>query len=98
MPTQTPTQTPVIPTITATATRTATIGDLDQHRYGTASVTQTPTPKATQTPTGVNVGGLRATSFQTGTQIQWQAGYQPSNLGFRIYREVNGVKVLITPI
>jgi hypothetical protein len=68
----------------------------------TGSITQTPTPTATETPTLVKVGGFRATSFPNGTLIQWQAGYQPSNLGFSVYREVNGLavngqKVLVTP-
>ena len=29
--------------------------------------------------------------------MRWRAGYQPRNLGFQVYREVNGAKVLISP-
>lgn len=78
------TPTPVVPTPTLTATIAPT-------------TTQTPTPSPTQTPTLINGMSVMATTYQNGTRIQWEAGYQPTNLGFRVYREVNGVKALVSP-
>ncbi len=98
-PTATATPTPTatatqLPTPTATPTVTATIV-----ATVTASPTATPpgTPTALETPTGVKVTGMRATGYQNGTQLRWRAGYRPYNLGFRIYREMNGGQVLISP-
>ena len=39
----------------------------------------------------------RATSYGNGTHVEWRAGFQPRSLGFRVYREVNGNKVLVSP-
>ncbi len=88
-PTVTPTATPMA-TETATATIIVTM-------TATATATVLATPTAMETPTAVKVGAIRATSYQNGTQLRWRAGYQPRNLGFRIYREVDGDKVLISP-
>jgi len=95
-----PTATPTggVPTITMTPTPnvpTATPTIINPTATGTT--TRTATPTATETPTLVKVGGFRATSYSNGTHIQWQSGYQPSNLGFSVYREENGQKVLISP-
>ena len=78
------------PVETATATTTST-------STATGTTTQTATPTPTQTPTLVSVGSLQANSYQTGTLVRWQAGYQPTNIGFRLYREVNGAKVPASP-
>ena len=43
------------------------------------------------------VGDVSAASYSDGTDIEWQAGYQPRIIGYRIYREVNGEKVLVSP-
>ena len=40
---------------------------------------------------------LRATRYHSATHLEWQSGYQPQTIGFRIYREQNGHKVLISP-
>jgi hypothetical protein len=58
---------------------------------------QTATPSPTQTPTLVRADSWRATSYANGTHLEWRAGFQPHSLGFRVYREVNGSKVLVSP-
>ena len=91
--------TPTVPatrTTTPTATLTPTLTATPNPTV-TATTTQAASPTASETPTAVRVGDLRATSYQEGTQLQWRAGHQPGNLGFRVYREVNGAKALISP-
>ncbi len=83
-------------TATATATRTAT-ATATASATATTTATATATPTATQTPTVVRAGNLRATRYQDGTHIQWQAGYEPHSVGYRIYREQDGKKVLVSP-
>ena len=77
-------------TATATATAAATATTVDP------SATATPTPSASETPTLTRSTDLRASSYPSGTRIQWRAGFEPHNLGFRVYREVNGARVLIS--
>lgn len=52
------------------------------------------------TPTEVRLLSLTATRYDRGTLLQWRTGYESHNLGFTIYREVNGVrtKVNATPV
>jgi hypothetical protein len=85
-------------TIDATPTATATI-DATATATGTLAptATQTATPAPTETPTLVRADSWRATSFANGTHLEWRAGFRPQSLGFRVYREVNGDKVLISP-
>jgi len=45
----------------------------------------------------VNISSWRASSDGNGTHLEWKAGFQPRSLGFRIYREVSGKKVLVSP-
>jgi len=45
----------------------------------------------------VRADSWRATSYANGTQLEWRAGFGPHSLGFRVYREVAGEKVLISP-
>jgi len=40
---------------------------------------------------------MRATRYPNGTQVQWTSGYQPHSIGFRVYREEAGHKVLVSP-
>jgi len=48
--------------------------------------------------TAVRLTSLTATRMPNGrTRIEWRTGYEVDNVGFRIYREQDGVRVLITP-
>ncbi len=99
-PTLTVTVTPTItltatPTATFTATATATL-TATATATETTTATGTTTPTATQTPTSVRAGGMRATRYQNGTRVEWQSGYQPHSIGFRVYREEGGMKVPVS--
>jgi subtilisin-like proprotein convertase family protein len=48
-------------------------------------------------PTAVTLADLSATSYDTGTLIEWQTGSEASNLGFHVYREEQGQRVALTP-
>ncbi len=98
--TLTATETPtaiVTPVQTTTATPTENATDSATPTPTTTAVTVTPTPTATETPTMVRPGRLRATGYDNGTHLEWSAGYEPRSIGFRVYREVDGNKVLVSP-
>jgi hypothetical protein len=46
-------------------------------------------------PTEVAMGSFEATSFKQGVLIQWNTGYETNNLGFNLYREVDGKRTLV---
>lgn len=49
-------------------------------------------------PTAVKLTGFSATRYENGeVQLNWQSGYEVRNLGYIVYREVNGKRVAITP-
>ncbi|HSS20331.1 MAG TPA: C25 family cysteine peptidase [Pyrinomonadaceae bacterium] len=49
-------------------------------------------------PTAVKLTGFTATRYENGeVQLNWQSGYEVSNLGYNIYREENGRRVALTP-
>lgn len=47
-------------------------------------------------PTVANVEELTATAFRDGALIEWRTGFEFNNLGFRIYREREGARSLVT--
>ena len=47
-------------------------------------------------PTRVELSGLSAETGRTGVQVEWQTGFEAENLGYRVYREVNGAKVPVS--
>ncbi len=46
-------------------------------------------------PTAVNLSAFNATAFDEGTLLEWQTGFEVSNLGFRIWREEGGKRQLV---
>ena len=63
-----------------------------------AGVTQfSPWTFASVVPTAVNLDKFTATTESNGTLLQWQTGFEVNNLGFNIYRDVNGQRVKINP-
>ena len=49
------------------------------------------------TVTRVNLQGFKAHETQGGVLVEWQTGYEVDNLGFHLYREVDGEVVRLTP-
>jgi CSLREA domain-containing protein len=41
-------------------------------------------------PTAVEFAGMSASRYDGGTLLEWRTGFEVSNLGFNLYREVNG--------
>lgn len=48
-------------------------------------------------PTLAHLRSFEAVNYKDGTLLRWQTGYEVDNLGFRIYREEGGRRVLVTP-
>lgn len=48
-------------------------------------------------PTLARLRSFHALPVAEGVQLQWQTSFEAHNLGFRIYRETNGVRQLLTP-
>ena len=48
-------------------------------------------------PTEVRLLSFDATRYDRGTLLQWRTGYEVDNLGFNLYREVNGVRTRVNP-
>src|SRR5207244_5816174 len=46
--------------------------------------------------TEVRLLSFDATRYDRGVLLQWRTGYELDNLGFHLYREVNGVRTKIT--
>ncbi len=46
-------------------------------------------------PTAVNLISFAARSFDSGTFIEWQTGFEVDNLGFNIYREERGKRAMV---
>ncbi len=49
------------------------------------------------TVTRVNLKGFKAHQTRGGVLVEWQTGYEVNNLGFHVYREVDGELVRLTP-
>jgi hypothetical protein len=46
--------------------------------------------------TAVRLTAFAATRYDRGVLVQWQTGYEVDNLGFHVYREVNGQRARVT--
>jgi uncharacterized repeat protein (TIGR01451 family) len=50
-----------------------------------------------ETPTGVRLVSFTAGATSTGAWLSWKTGAETRNLGFNVYREVNGQRVQLNP-
>lgn len=50
----------------------------------------------TSAPTAVRMRGVQTVATADGVELRWRTGHEVDNLGFRIYREENGQRTLIT--
>lgn len=50
-----------------------------------------------QVPTAVTMNRLTATAHEDGVLLSWRTGLDMNNLGWHVYREVNGRRVRLTP-
>jgi autotransporter-associated beta strand protein len=50
-----------------------------------------------QAPTAVRLTKFNAASFNNGVSLVWESGFEVNNLGYHIYRELNGVRTRLTP-
>jgi hypothetical protein len=57
----------------------------------------TPTNCTPAPPTAVDLLSFNATAYSGGTLLEWKTGREVNNLGFRVYRDDGGKRVLITP-
>jgi hypothetical protein len=48
-------------------------------------------------PTAVRLRSFAARRTENGVLLEWDSGFEVDNLGYNIYREQNGVRVLVTP-
>jgi peptidase C25-like protein len=48
-------------------------------------------------PTAIEMADFSATSTDKGVLLEWRTGYEVDNLGFNLYREKNGRRVLVNP-
>jgi hypothetical protein len=48
-------------------------------------------------PTAVRLSKFKAIGFNDGVQVNWESGYEVNNLGYHVYRELNGVRTRVTP-
>jgi hypothetical protein len=48
-------------------------------------------------PTAVNLKRFGGASFTDGVALSWESGYEVNNLGYRLYREQNGLRTRVTP-
>lgn len=48
-------------------------------------------------PTAVDLIDFTATAYDSGTVLQWRTGFEANNLGFNVYREMNGRRRLANP-
>src|ERR1051325_8566200 len=64
---------------------------------GTAPVAQPQDVKAANSPTAARLESFAAATYNGGTLIQWQTGFEVDNLGFRLYRDASGKRTLLTP-
>jgi hypothetical protein len=48
-------------------------------------------------PTAVKLTGFHAIQSGNEVKLSWQSGYEVNNLGYNLYRDVNGVRTPVTP-
>ncbi|HEX8141786.1 MAG TPA: C25 family cysteine peptidase [Pyrinomonadaceae bacterium] len=75
---------------TTTTTMSWTQGNTGPWAIGAVSIV----PLA---PTQVELAAFEAMRTSAGVRLRWQTGYEVNNLGFNLYREVNGNRVRVTP-
>ena len=78
--------TPIGSFITATATN---LSSGDTSEFSTCLIVVA--------PTAVEFAGMSASSYDGATLIQWRTGFEVSNLGFNLYRDLNGNRSRINP-
>ncbi|MFL6212264.1 MAG: C25 family cysteine peptidase [Blastocatellia bacterium] len=63
------------------------------------TITNAGTPSACTPapPTSVDLLSFNATAYSGGTLLEWKTGREVNNLGFRVYRDEGGQRVLVTP-
>ena len=67
-------------------------------RIGTMTVAgQTFTVNQAGNPSAVTLVSFTASQYETGVLVQWRTGMEVENLGFRVYREQAGRRILVTP-
>jgi hypothetical protein len=52
-------------------------------------------PHVVNTPTAIDLIAFTASTYDTGTLIEWRTGFESENLGFRIYRDEAGKRTVI---
>jgi Peptidase family C25 len=55
-----------------------------------------PQPNDASAPTRARLESFDASSYDGGTLIEWRTGFEIDNLGFRLYREQDGKRALLT--
>jgi peptidase C25-like protein len=53
--------------------------------------------RASCAPTAIELVSFTAARFDKGVVLEWQTGFEADNLGFKVYREQSGKRVLVTP-
>jgi hypothetical protein len=48
-------------------------------------------------PTAVRLARFKATSYQSGVELNWDSGFEVDNLGYHWYREQDGIRTRVTP-
>jgi CSLREA domain-containing protein len=48
-------------------------------------------------PSAVEFAGMSATTYDGATLLEWRTGFEVSNLGFNLYRDLNGKRTRINP-
>lgn len=89
----------------APSTTTADIrnagGNTDTDNNSTDFQALAPTPRNTSspfgTPTVAKLVSFTAARYEAGVFLRWQTGFEVGNLGFNIYREVNGKRERVNP-
>jgi hypothetical protein len=71
-------------------------GPTDAGNYNLLVTTTGCTSIVHTTPTAIALDALNATSYESGTLVEWQTGFETDNLGFNVHREVRGKRTKLT--
>ena len=69
---------------------------VDVGSYNLLVTTTGCTSIAHTSPTTIALDALTSTSYESGTLVEWQTGFETDNLGFNVHREVNGKRTKLT--